>query len=413
MVRSSMSARRGALCLAALLAGLSAVGATGAAAASNKKAPIVIGYITSETGVLSGQSVHSEWAPEAVFGAVNARGGIDGHRLELKVEDDQSSPSDNQTAAEVLVNNDHVFAVIEESAVAFGAAKFLQQQGVPVFGPPIDGPEWSEDSNMFAVTPPVSGPVGGHFYTYTGTAKILKLLGVTRLAQATYDIPSALTAAQDTFTVGKPMGIGQCFFDKSVPLATFNATVDALTIKHLGCNGVTAPVSTETAVEIAAALKSAGSTAKQLYYNTYNPTVLAQPSAMSSLAGTYSTATVPFSPPTPGAKRMLNALHRYTPFSGNLPELDQIFAYASGEAVLVGLQKASPDLSRAHFMSVLRTVSMFTAGGLLPSPTSFAHFGTAKMFPKSSCGYFVRVTTTGYVNGNGGKPVCGRLVRLS
>src|ERR1700677_3512601 len=149
----------------------------------SSEAPITIGFITSETGVFAGAHLHNEWGAEAAIDAQNARGGIDGHQIKVVVEDDQSSPTDNATASEVLVDDHHVFAVIDMSDIAFGGAKFLTQRGVPVFGAALDGPEWTSDQNMFAIVPATQGPIDGQYYTYTDTANALKILGVTKLAQ--------------------------------------------------------------------------------------------------------------------------------------------------------------------------------------------------------------------------------------
>jgi ABC-type branched-subunit amino acid transport system substrate-binding protein len=55
----------------------------------------------------------------------NARGGVNGHKLQLITKDDQSSPSQNTTASQELVQTDGVFGVIKFSSFTFAAAPYL------------------------------------------------------------------------------------------------------------------------------------------------------------------------------------------------------------------------------------------------------------------------------------------------
>ena len=61
-------------------------------------------------------------------------------------KDDQSS-GQNLTAAQDLVQNDHVFAVVNESPFAFSSYRCLQDQGVPMIGAGTDGTYYQEKGN--------------------------------------------------------------------------------------------------------------------------------------------------------------------------------------------------------------------------------------------------------------------------
>lgn len=52
----------------------------------------------------------------------------------------------------------------------------------------------------------------------------------------------------------------------------------------------------------------------------------------------------------------------------------------------------------------------YNAGGILPSPTSFANFGSVAMLPLTACQYYVQLQNGQYVNaapGGGTNSICG------
>jgi branched-chain amino acid transport system substrate-binding protein len=80
-----------------------------AAAAPATGTPIKIGVITEQSAIL-GQSI-SEGAKLAVAD-INAKGGVNGHKLELVIYDDHSSAADAVRAFQRAVQQDHVKAVV-------------------------------------------------------------------------------------------------------------------------------------------------------------------------------------------------------------------------------------------------------------------------------------------------------------
>ncbi|HUZ09204.1 MAG TPA: ABC transporter substrate-binding protein, partial [Acidimicrobiales bacterium] len=82
--------------------------ASGAAAST-----ITIGYVTDLTGVASSTFADGAGGAQARIDLQNAQGGVNGHKLKLVVEDDQSSPTVNKTASQDLVQNKGAFGVIQ------------------------------------------------------------------------------------------------------------------------------------------------------------------------------------------------------------------------------------------------------------------------------------------------------------
>src|SRR4051795_6527448 len=105
------------------------------------KDTITIGLITSVTGAASSTFQDTADGVNARFGAENAKGGVNGRKLVLKIADDASTVPGDLTAAQSLVQNDKVFAVIGYSPYLFGGYKYFQQGGIPVRGWGFEGRE--------------------------------------------------------------------------------------------------------------------------------------------------------------------------------------------------------------------------------------------------------------------------------
>jgi branched-chain amino acid transport system substrate-binding protein len=376
--------------------------------------PIKIGFIYSATGGAASSYIDSQLGAQARFDAQNAQGGINGHPLQLVIADDASTPAGNNLAAELVVQQKGVFAVIEDSSLAFGGVKYLNQQGIPVTGAAVDGPEWAQKpyTNMFSVIPPVDGPIGGVNYTYTNIAKFLRQIGVTSLAGAAINSPSAIASLGATLYSASLEGIKTCYKNTSVPFAAYDFTPLALAIRSAGCDGALGLFGLTGNVSLSTAIKQGGSQTKQLYATAYDQNLLNSPTALAASQQDYAEiSTVNFSPPNAAAKAMLADLEKYTAYKGGIPSLNIDFAYESADLMIKGLQLAGPNPSRQAFISNLRQVSSYDAAGLLPSPVTFQNFGSIGMLPEVQCVYFVQIVGHGYVPvPANGQPVCGNRV---
>ena len=253
----------------------------------------------------------------------NAHGGVNGHQIKIKVVDDQSSPQGNQLAAQVLVDNDHVLAVLDASTLAFGGAAFLQKNGVPVVGFGVDGPEWGEQpyTNMFTTETLVSTPFNGIYYTYTTLGNFFKSIGITKLAGVGYSLPSAVQAQKAMFDAAAKAGIADCYDDSTVPLGGVDFTSTALKIKAAGCNGAVGTTTIQSTVALSEALKQAGVKAKQFFYEGYSQASLEQPQAMKEYDGAYFASYLPHHQnPNSATKTMLAALRKWAGYKGGIPD---------------------------------------------------------------------------------------------
>jgi len=388
----------------------------GSQAASAAKSPIVIGYITDQTGVASSTFVDGPGGAQARIDAQNAAGGVDGHKLKLVSEDGQSSPAQNLTAAQDLVENKGALLVIDYSSFAFASSKYLQAQGVPVVGGAFDGPEWAQqpNSNMFTFSLPLESPINGQYYTYGYTGKFLHDIGVTKYAGLGYGIsPSSQNSITAAFASGKPYGITQCYLNQSVPFGGVDFTADTLQIKSAGCNGVTGSFVDSSDVALAGAVKHGGVNAKQLYFTGYDEDILTNASAAASFDGAYVAALINFTTPNTATAAMLATLKKYdTGYSGGIPDFGLYGSYLSADLAITGLQVAGSNPTRSSFITNLRKVSSYNAGGILPYPVTFQHFGTVGMFPKTACEYYPQLKGDKFVIYTG-KAICGSRIAFA
>src|SRR5882724_12859582 len=99
--------------------------------------PIVIGEVGSMTGTEATFGLSSANGIQLAIDEFNAKGGVKGRRLQVKVLDDQGRPEEAATAATRLIASEHVVALLGEVASTrsmFMAPK-AQQAKVPMVSP--------------------------------------------------------------------------------------------------------------------------------------------------------------------------------------------------------------------------------------------------------------------------------------
>ncbi len=369
---------------------------------------VSIGLITSETGVAS-----PEYVPGIVKGATarfdlqNDQGGVNGRKLSLNVKDDTSTVSGFATAAQLLTSSG-VFGIIADSAFVFAGYRPLQQQGVPVVGAGVDGPEWGEqpNTNMFSVL-----PVDPKTPQYTTEGLFIKERGGTNVAGFGYAIsPSSTAAAKGVAKVAEATGLKAGLIDTSIPFGGVNAGPIALEMRQAGVDSAVMQMDNNTNFAIVTAAKQAGVNLKVPVSATgYGQSLLDQSSAVASAQGGYfATICDPVELQSSATKAWQAALAKYQGFTG-VPGFDWCEGYITADLMIKGLQVAGQNPTRQSFISNLRNVSSYNPAGLLPNTLNFtmAAFGQA---PAMECGYYPQLQGTKFVLVPNDKPVCGTLI---
>lgn len=374
---------------------------------------IKIGYISNLTG--PGASSYGKLGLEGAQARVdlaNASGGVNGHKIELVSADDQSNPTGNVTAAQSLIETKGVFGIVSVGVVAYAGAKYINKKGVPLAG---DGnaPQYTTPGydNMFSYQPPTQASViDGKSYTWNDLGKFLKTIGVTRLATEQVNLPALFSDA--TLAAAASVSIPKCLVNKSIPLGGVDFTAAVLALKNKGCDGVYTVLTSAANQAFVTAARQAGLNAKLFVLGSYNPDTVATPASAAAFEGTYTLTSAVLDPTIdPGAKPMVDALVKYAPGykSGEAPNNGMFSSYLSMDLMIKGLEVAGQNPTRESFIKKLQTVSDYTAGGVLPSPTDFSHFGTPNAVPQEYCHYYLQIKGGKFVAAGGGK-ICGSKV---
>ena len=391
--------------LLALTAGLPTAFVTATAApAAASPAPITIAYVTSVTGPGGSEDGTSPGAFKARIALQNAEGGVNGHKLVPLVIDDQTSPT--QIATAVQEADSKAFGVVSQSPLFFLAAKYPQQQGIPVTGSYSDGPEWGQQpyTNMFAAD---VGSLDPKYPVTTLAGSFLKAHGATVLGTYGYGIsPSSSRAAIQTADSFKHAGGKVGVLNTTVPFGGVSFTSDALVAKQNHVDALVPEMDNNSNFALAEALQQTGVTLKAAMFATgYQPDVI-HSAAWSAVQGDYFYSLFrPWSLPNAGTKQMQAAMEKYDGYSkSDFPSFSEYEAWLGADLMIKGLQLAGQNPTHASVIKALRGVKSYNGNGLLPQSwnysTDFGH-DDAK-----SCSWFVQATKTGFVPVSS-QPTCG------
>ncbi|MBX6390347.1 MAG: ABC transporter substrate-binding protein [Frankia sp.] len=325
-----------------------------------------VGLIYPDSGSLRAAFVPVRSGVNARIGIANAAGGIDGRKIELVVRDDGSSASGNRSAAEDLVERSDVLGVIELTAAAAGSADYFAENHVPVVG--ITAEEvWNDHDNMFAFSylfaenEPVS--TFGKFVKARGgtTAAVLED-GFSESASAKIGDQLVVSLASQGIETVARVGFSS---QSSSPARA------AADIKASGADVLVATVANSSLASVLAALRQIGGADLK---------VMISPSGYGrKLLDDYGPAVAgltvwlnytPFEAETPAIGTYRDAMSQYSPEMSDPDSELAVVSYISADLFLHGLRVAGPCPTRESFISNLRQVTDYDAGGLVPGPIS-------------------------------------------
>jgi branched-chain amino acid transport system substrate-binding protein len=257
----------------------------------------------------------------------------DGYTIKYVIADTGSSPAGALTAAQKLVEQDHVFAVIALSGLTFAAAPYLSAQHVPVVGAAFDGSEWIKSPNMFSVIG--TGDVTKVWSTY---GLIFKKLGVTNLGTLGYGVvPASTDAATGSAVAAKAVGVKVGYINANFPLGSTNVAPVALAMKAAEVNGVITSIETNGSFALVTALKQDGVRLKGAVLPTGYGGDLVEggPGAEQAAQGVYFLSTLePVEMHTAATEQLQSALRTYAGVTGD-PTFAEYLSYAAPHPDLV------------------------------------------------------------------------------
>ncbi|MEV6948764.1 ABC transporter substrate-binding protein [Streptomyces sp. NPDC051172] len=147
-------------------------GRTNAPAPSGSSS-VRVGIITSATSPVGGNTFTGPRdGAKAFFDRLNARGGIDGHPVEVRECDDGGSGVGNNTCVRRLIDEDQVVALVATTALDYAGASRVSHARVPdIGGQPIGAAydTWPHLYGIYGSLAPRNGTPGWNGRLYGGT----------------------------------------------------------------------------------------------------------------------------------------------------------------------------------------------------------------------------------------------------
>ncbi|MFF0201757.1 ABC transporter substrate-binding protein [Streptomyces sp. NPDC005017] len=136
-------------------------------------APIRVGIVTSATSPVGGTAFTGPRdGAKAWFDRLNARGGIDGRRVEVTECDDGGSGVGNNECVHRLIDEDRVVALVATTALDYAGASRVSAAGVPdIGGQPVGAAydTWPHLYGIYGSLAPRAGTPGWDGRLYGGT----------------------------------------------------------------------------------------------------------------------------------------------------------------------------------------------------------------------------------------------------
>ena len=372
--------------------------------ASGSGQTYTVGLLADMTGITASGNASSVQGLEAGIDLAKS----EGYHIKYVLADTGSSVSGALTAAQKLVDEDHVFAVMAESSFTFVAASFLNSHGVPVIGSAEDGPEWLTDGNMFS--PYGAGIGSGTVPVITTTGAAMRLEGVTNAGILAYNYVTSTLAGKEEAKSIEDAGIKIGYLNLAFPLSSANTQPVALAMKNDKVDGFVAPLSPATALSVIEDLKQLGVTLKGAFlFNGYGGDLkTGGPGAQQAAQGVF--FGVEYEPVEMHTAATVQLQHylQGVGVTGD-PTFAEYNAYLSIAMMVEGLRAAGANPTRSHFIGALDGVR-WNAIGLLGNHYQLAGNREAHPSGIDGCTWLTQLEGSKFNLVPGGDPICGTSV---
>ena len=406
-----------AVLVVAACTALAACGSSGSSSSSSSPGPgasqstggsktITIGFVTDLTGVASSGFLTSKLGIDAYLNRINNAGGVNGYKIKYILADTTSTPTGALTAVQKLVQQDNVFAIVENSSDFFGAAPYTLQQNIPVVGSAIDSPLWGDPkyTNLFASV----GVVNEH-YTSVAPGQFMKSQGATKCASLGYaGSPSSALAAVGFNKSCEMVGLKSGYLNTQFPFGSTNVGPIALAMKAAGVDGLFLPTDPSTSFALIVALHLLGVKLKASLLPTgYGGDLLASKPGVQAAQGIdFETIGAPAEANTAATQQRASDLAKVG-VTGP-PTFAEQEAYLALTAFVAGVKAAGSNPTKQSFMQAMSKITNYDAGGLLaPEKISFRNYT-----PASGCLWVAQLRGQKFFV-MPGTPICSQLVKFN
>ncbi|MGH8979691.1 MAG: ABC transporter substrate-binding protein [Acidimicrobiales bacterium] len=382
----ALPARAGAVSRGAAKAtSLRCPGGTGTGVPGVSAHAIKVAAISTLTGVLAADFGSFVPGMQAYFDTVDAKGGVDGRKIELGYDlDDAGLSSQFESDAHTAVDQDHAFAVAVSSY--WFTPSYFVETCTPTYGYNVDG-NWAGAPNLFAA--------GGSVLTLKSIAPAVayaidrtKSKSVAILA---YHVSTSSNLCRSTGSLLRAAGYHVSFTDLKITPIDANLTSDVQRIKDAGSDFIVSCMTVTGNVSLARDVQQYGLRVHQLWFDGADATVVKKYKTL--LQGVlFDVQNVPESAAEkypghyPGLSAYLKAMNRYSPkYTDNALALE---GWESAALMVAGIKAAGKHPTQASVVAATNQMTDFTATGLVePVNWERDHFRATK----TSCTAFVEV----------------------
>ena len=340
-------------------------GATDVGVSGNQ---ILVGNITSITGVAPGLTKSAQQATQAVAAYINSQGGICGRMLKVQAFDDGNTSTGNYAAAQQACSSD--FAMLgNASGFDDGSASAVSKCGIPDVASEVSTHEAGNVAQIYGAS------AGNAHYWSTGPAVWLKKTypnAVTHAAMIYLQVPATQEQAQAEMSTYTPVGFNYIYTAAVSPTEP-NYAPYVQNMESKGVQYVTEYSDDNSAARLAQAMQQASFTPQVVdwFSEMYTPAFLSETQGTAN-GNLVLMATTPYEEASsdPGMQLFMTWMNRVAP--GFTHDIFAEFAWSAGLIFYQAAKAVGAHLTRAALLQQLAQIHQLPAGDTVQPPTDFA-----------------------------------------
>jgi branched-chain amino acid transport system substrate-binding protein len=386
------------------LLAIAAVGACGSSgststtttAAGPAGTPIRLGNVGTYSGSVGSGAQATQALVNYWVKSVNAAGGINGHPVEVQVQDDGGDPAKSLDLVKGVVQNDHVIGFVgnEFPTTVQASAPYLLEHQIPLVG--------GESSTNFWFTNPMFFPVSsGQTVIGVGMGKTAASLKLANTALWVCNLGAPCTTNGDPVSAGLTQAGVRIVNNQTISLTQSTYQANCLAAQQSGAQAVASISDPATYEEIFQSCTRIGYKPTYLFYEEQISAAFASVPGIKAAGVTVS---FPWF-----LKSGSPALEEWAKATAGIPAADlgptAANLWSSLKVMETALQAGVPHggtPSTAELLKGLYSLKGETAGGLTPPLT----YSPGKPAPQGKCWFEFTLQNQTFAAPNGIKPTC-------
>jgi branched-chain amino acid transport system substrate-binding protein len=357
------------------------------------------------TGAFSDSLAKTKDVAQAWADTVNASGGINGHPVKLFAEDDGSDPAKALQAVKVLIDQDHVMAIVgPTSLITASWAPYAATKGVPIIGGTQAEEIETTDPNIF--------PDGtANQSLFFGLMAQMKTKNLSKFDMAYCAEVPVCKQATSLVEVGAKIVGGITVRSAAVSSTAPSYTAECLAAQNAGVDTYMTALSASVGIRVIDDCAKLGFKPQQVNITTdVNTAWLQDPNTDGTILLSPNANYVDDS--IPAIKQFLDALDKYAPGvrTGDQFSANVIYPWIAGRLFEAAAKAANigPTSTPADVKKGLYALKGETLGGLT-APLTYTE-GKPTLL---TCYFAIDITGGKYVTQGNGQPICPTASQVS